>query len=45
MVSIILNRGEHTKADFIESQYNRKLNNMSKQLDIRMSLCVSETRK
>lgn len=39
----VVSCGQHTQADFSKSEHNRKLNNISKYSDTRMSLCVSET--
>lgn len=39
----VVSRGQHTQADFTKSEHNRKLNNISKYSDTRMSLCVSKT--
>lgn len=39
----VVSRGQHTQADFTKNEHNKKLNNVSKHSDTRMSLCVCET--
>lgn len=40
MASIFVSRGQHPKADFTKSKYNRKLNNRNKHSDTSDSWCI-----